>query len=72
MVEPTALDNTDKRDEIIREQKTSFPSNSTLGRLALSKNICRFELPIDMKQFESILYHSSPYNRKQSYACLFA
>lgn len=27
-------------------------ANNNIGRLALSKNICRFELPIDMKQFE--------------------
>ncbi len=27
-------------------------SISQIGRLALSKNICRFELPMDMKQFE--------------------
>ena len=51
MVEP--LDNTEKKDEIIKELKTSLPSNSTLGRLALSKSICRFELPMDIKQFES-------------------
>lgn len=28
-------------------------SNNTIGRFALSKNICRFELPMDMKEFES-------------------
>ena len=26
---------------------------SSIGRLALSKNACRFELPMDMKQLES-------------------
>jgi hypothetical protein len=34
---------------------SSKDSKSTsIGRLALSKNICRFELPMDMKQFEGI------------------
>jgi len=28
--------------------------NNTVGRLALSRNACRFELPMDMKQLESM------------------
>jgi hypothetical protein len=35
---------------------SSKDSKSTaIGRLALSKNICRFELPMDMRQFEGII-----------------
>ncbi len=30
--------------------------NSSLGRLALSKGVCRFELPMDMKLLECILF----------------
>jgi hypothetical protein len=33
--------------------KSDPKANNSIGRLALSKNICRFELPMDMKQFES-------------------
>lgn len=41
-------------------ESTDFNSNNSnlkdknnIGRFALSKNICRFELPMDMKEFES-------------------
>lgn len=29
---------------------------SNIGRFALSKNICRFELPMDMTEFESMFF----------------
>jgi hypothetical protein len=47
----------DKKDEAppppIPTFKESKSNNATIGRLALSKNICRFELPMDMLLFES-------------------
>ena len=36
--------------------------NNNIGRYALSKNICRFELPIDMKLFESIIFLNIYFN----------
>jgi hypothetical protein len=40
-----------KRDDPVANY--SMKLNNNIGRYALSKNICRFELPIDMKLFES-------------------
>ena len=40
------------KEEDIKISSYSMKINTTIGRYALSKNICRFELPIDMKQFE--------------------
>lgn len=42
--------NFDKKDE------RDFKANANIGRLALSKNICRFELPMDMRKLEGILF----------------
>jgi len=37
-----------------REETTySQSGKGKLGRIALSKNICRFELPMDMRRLES-------------------
>ncbi len=35
--------------------KTDMKMINSIGRLALSKSICRFELPMDMRQFKSKL-----------------
>lgn len=47
----------DKKDEAPPPPPPTFKemkvNNATIGRLALSKNICRFELPMDMFLFES-------------------
>lgn len=42
-----------KKDDDSRINNYAMKINNTIGRYALSKNICRFELPIDMQQFES-------------------
>ncbi|CAF0727855.1 unnamed protein product [Brachionus calyciflorus] len=47
----------DRREELSNINALSFrdlKANNNIGRLALSKNICRFELPIDMKLFETM------------------
>lgn len=45
----------DKKEELTNLNNLGLRDTkaiSNIGRLALSKNVCRFELPIDMKQFE--------------------
>lgn len=45
----------DRKEELSNLNTLSFKDTraiNNIGRLALSKNVCRFELPIDMKQFE--------------------
>jgi hypothetical protein len=41
------------KEEETKVNTHSTKINTTIGRYALSKNICRFELPIDMMLFES-------------------
>ena len=41
-----------------KREDTQFSSSGKtgkIGRIALSKNICRFELPMDMRLLESLL-----------------
>lgn len=45
----------DKKEEVGNSTFKDLKANNSIGRLALSKSICRFELPMDMKQFESII-----------------
>jgi hypothetical protein len=44
------------QEEAAKVNTYSTKINTTIGRYALSKNICRFELPIDMMLFESNLF----------------
>jgi hypothetical protein len=34
------------------KEDRDFKANANIGRLALSKNTCRFELPMDMRKLE--------------------
>ena len=44
----------ERRDEApIQMSKIDMKTINSIGRLALSKSICRFELPMDMRQFKS-------------------
>ena len=44
----------ERRDEApVPTLKTDMKTLNSIGRLALSKSICRFELPMDMRQFKS-------------------
>lgn len=37
-----------------KKEEREIKANANIGRLALSKNICRFELPMDMRKLEGM------------------
>jgi hypothetical protein len=44
-----------KHEAPVPTLKADMKMINSIGRLALSKSICRFELPMDMRQFKSKL-----------------
>jgi hypothetical protein len=49
------MDSEEKKDD--RDFKVEgSKANFNIGRLALSKNICRFELPMDMRKLQGNKY----------------
>ena len=46
------LSSSEKKDD--QQLQRDLKANANIGRLALSKNICRFELPMDMRKLEGM------------------